>query len=99
MVLGMSFIIPFFLGLSRDVKQVPILLFATAVIVAVGLLLQQYLLFAPTLYPEEIPLGLIDLSVALAFLAAYLLSGVSFLAKVPLMPLGDLSCCQQNSES
>lgn len=83
------FIIPFFVGLSLSVKKVPTLLFALGVIVACGLWLQQYLLFAPTLYPDTIPLGLVDIFLSLGFMGAYLLSVFDFLKQVPLMPFGD----------
>ena len=89
-VLGTCFIIPFLLGLSRDVKQVPQLLFATGLIVAIGLWTQHYLLFAPTLFPQYIPLDGIDLLVSLGFMGLYLLCAGAFLERVPLMPFGDL---------
>ena len=90
-VFGMSFIIPFFLGLSRDVKQVPVLLGATGLIAAIGLWVQQYLLFSPTHYPDIVAIGLTDVAVGLAFLGAYVLSSVWFLKRYPLIPFGDLA--------
>jgi len=89
-VLGMSFIIPFFLGLSRDVKQIPALLSMTAIIAAVGIWLQTYLLVVPTLFPHHIPLSWIDLAISLGFMSAFLLSCISFLSRAPLIPFGDL---------
>ena len=88
-VLATCFIVPFLLGLSRDVKQVPVLLFGTASIVLVGIWLQHYLLFVPSIYPNEIPLNLIDIGVCLGFAGAFFLSSFRFLEKVPLMPFGD----------
>jgi hypothetical protein len=67
-VLGASFVVPFFVGLSRSARRLPLLLFATGLIVAAGLWLEHYLLFAPTLYPHELPLGLVDLYITLGFL-------------------------------
>ena len=90
MIFGLSFVVPFFLGLSRDVKQVPRLLLFTALIVMSGIWLQQYLLFIPTHFPNEIPLSLTDVTITLGFFSAYLLSAISFLGKVPLIPFGDL---------
>lgn len=90
MILGVNFLIPFFLGLSRDVKQVPQLLFATGAIVAVGIWLLFYLLFAPTLYPDYIAIGLTDVAVGVAFFSLYVLAAIKFLSKAPLMPFGDL---------
>lgn len=89
-VLGMCWIVPFLLGLSRDLKQVPLFLGCTGMIVAVGIWMQQYLLIAPSLYPKEIPLRLSDLVLALGFMAAFFLSAASFLGRYPLMPFGDL---------
>ena len=90
MVLGLCFFIPFLLGLSRDVKQIPQLLFCTGMIAACGMWVQHYLLFVPTLFPDHIPYGFTDVSITLAFFGAYLLSVTKFLEKVPLMPFGDL---------
>jgi hypothetical protein len=87
--LGLSFIIPFMLGLSRDVKQIPQLLAATGALVAIGLWLQSYLLFAPTLFPHHLPFGLVDFLMGLGFLALYALSSLCYLSRVPLMPFGD----------
>ncbi len=89
-ILGSCFFVPFLLGLSRDVKQVPILLCLTGVIVAIGLWLQQYILFAPTLYPDTIPLGLADIGIYVGFMSVFILCCLSYLEKVPLMPFGDL---------
>ncbi len=91
LVLGMNFFIPFFLGLSRDVKQVPQLLFATGAIVAIGCWFQMYLLFAPTLYPHTIAIGFVDYALGIGLLAVYFLLAVKFLSKVPLIPFGDLN--------
>lgn len=90
MILGMNFIVPFLLGLSRDLKQVPQLLFATGAIVSLGIWLQMYLLFAPTLYPDYIAIGLTDVAVGLALLSLYVIGCSKFFAKAPLMPFGDL---------
>lgn len=90
LVLGLCFFIPFLLGLSRDVKQIPQLLFATGAIVACGMWLQHYLLFVPSLFPTHVPFGFTEISVSLGFLGGYVLSVLSFLERAPLMPFGDL---------
>jgi hypothetical protein len=89
-VLGMCFVIPFILGISRDVKQIPSLLALTGIIAAVGLWLQYYLLFAPTLYPNVISINIIDVGIGLGFLGFYSLLALKYLASVPLIPFGDL---------
>lgn len=90
MVLGCCFIIPFLLGLSRDVKQTPPLLFCTGMIVACGLWMQLYLLITPSLYNSVIPFGMVEVAVTLAFFGGFLLSVSAFLEKAPLVPFGDL---------
>lgn len=92
---GCAFVVPFFLGLSRDVKRTPALLSATGTIAAVGMWLQFYLLFTPSLYPKAIPLDFDDLFIALSFFAAFLLSVIAFLGRYPLMPFGDLFLTDQ----
>lgn len=89
-VLAMCFIVPFILGLSRDVKQMPGLLALTAVIPAVGIWLLLYLLFAPTIYPNYIPLGFIDVGVCLGFVGLFALTCAKSLERYPLIPFGDL---------
>ncbi len=89
-VLGGCFFIPFLLGISRDVKQIPFLLFLTGAIVAVSMWLQHYILLVPSLYPHEIPLSWKDLLISLGFMGAYILNFGCFLSRVPLMPFGDL---------
>lgn len=89
-VLGLCFIFPFFFGLSRDVKRVPVLLAAASAAVLVGLWLQTAVIVLPTLYPHEIPLGAMDVSITAAFASVFLLCTLRFLERVPLIPFGDL---------
>jgi len=90
LVLGMCFIVPFFLGISRDLKQVPVFLASTAIIILIGLWLQYYLLFAPSLYRNEISVSLKDVAIGLGFLASFILGVLYYLARVPLIPFADL---------
>ena len=89
-VFGMCFIVPFILGVSRDLKQVPILLSLTAVIVAVGLWLQYFLLFAPSLYPDRISINIHDVGIGLGFFGLYATCFIKYLSSVPMIPFGDL---------
>jgi hypothetical protein len=90
LVLGLCFIIPFFLGLSRDVKKVPALLSLTAMLALVGLWLQYYLLFAPALYPNSIGIGFKDFGVCLGFFGLFTLCVLYYLERFPLIPFADL---------
>ncbi len=96
LVLGMCFIVPFLLGLSRDIKQIPGLLASTALIPAVGLWIQYYLLFAPSLYPDSVPLTLTDFGVAIGFLGLFASMSTSFLERYPLIPFGDLVMSEES---
>ena len=89
-VLGGCFMIPFMLGISRDLKQVPILLFATGLIVAVAMYLQHYVIFVPTLFPNRIPFSCEEVMIALGFVGLYLLTFDHHMKKVPLIPFGDV---------
>jgi hypothetical protein len=90
LVLGMCFIIPFMMGLSRDLKQVPVLLACTGIISSIGLWLMMYLLFAPTIYPDHIPVGMLDVAVGIGFVGLFALSAARYLERNPLIPFGDL---------
>jgi len=90
LVLGMCFIIPFMMGLSRDLKQVPVLLACTGIISSIGLWLMMYLLFAPTIYPDHIPVGMMDVAVGIGFVGLFALSAARYLERNPLIPFGDL---------
>ncbi len=98
-IFACCFICPFLIGLSRDVKKVPTLLFALGMMVVCGLWLQQYLLFAPTLFPGEIPLGWQDAAISLGFMGAFMLSSFSFLGKFPLVPFGDFYQAKELKEA
>lgn len=89
-VLGGCFILPFFLGLNRDLKQVPVFLFCTGLIVAVSMWLQHYILFVPTLYKTSIPLGIEEVFVTLGFAGLFILLSFNFLSKYPLIQVGDI---------
>jgi hypothetical protein len=89
-IFGCCFIAPFLIGLSREVKRIPECLFLLGLMVSVGLWLQMYLLFVPTLYPKTIPIGVHDLIICLGFAGAFVLSLSAFFKKAPLLPFGDL---------
>lgn len=88
-VFGATWIIPFLLGLSRDVKQMPTLHFCTGVIVVCGVWMQTYLFITPSLYPNVIPLSLNDVLITAGFLGGFALSQIAFLEKFPAAPFGD----------
>ena len=87
MVFGMCFIVPFFAGLSRELKRTPLLLGLVGVIVCFGIWLEYYLLFVPTLYPKVIPLTAADAGIAFGFAGCYALLACWYLRRMPLMPV------------
>lgn len=89
-VLGGCFMIPFMMGLSRDIKQIPILLFCTGLIVGVSMWLQHYVIFVPSLFPNHIPLDLAEVMITLGFAGLFLLAYDHHMKKVPLIPFGDV---------
>jgi hypothetical protein len=90
LVLGLCFIVPFFLGISRDLKQVPVLLAGTAVVALTGLWIQYFLLFAPSLFPNIVSIYFRDFAIAIGFLGLFIRGVVYYLERYPLVPFGDL---------
>jgi hypothetical protein len=84
------FFFPFMFGLSKDIKQVPELLFAGASVVAVGIWLMFYIMIVPGQFPTVIPLSFLDLGVTLGFLGVFVLLAIRYLERVPLIPFGDM---------
>jgi len=86
-VFPLCFIIPFILLLSRDVKRTPAAYNLVAVLIFVGVWAERYLLVVPSVSPEVIPFGWIDVCLFLGFLGAWGLSVKSFLTMVPFLPV------------
>lgn len=84
-----TFFFPFLFGLSKDIKQVPELLFAGATVVALGVWLMFYIMIVPGMFEHTIPLSLFDLGVTLGFLGVFVLLAIRYLERVPLIPFGD----------
>lgn len=89
-VLAMCFIIPFLIGLNRDFKKIPLGLACTASIVLIGCNAFVYLLIAPTLYPDSIPIGIGSVLISLGFGGVFAYSAFRQLEKLPQIPFGDL---------
>jgi hypothetical protein len=79
-VLIAGFGLPFFLLLSRRIKQSPWTLLAVSSVVLIGMWFERYLLVVPSLWHgKTLPLGWVELSVTLGFLAAFALSYLFFM--------------------
>lgn len=82
-VFGMCFVVPFVTLLSRDLKKTAVAYSVIASIILVGIWLEKYLIIAPQLFPDSIPLSLFDVGLTAGFLGAFVLCVHSFLAKYP----------------
>lgn len=85
--LAMSFVIPFIMLISRDVKKTPAILSSVSVIIAIGVWCEKYMIVMPQLSPNVIPFGVIELGLFLGFLGIYVISITSFLKKYPFAPI------------
>jgi len=94
-VLIVSFLGPFLLLLSRRIKEHPITLAAVASLIVVGMWLERFLLVVPSLWHKPgLPLGWIELFITSGFLAAFVLTYLAFVTRLPipasaLSPLGE----------
>jgi Ni/Fe-hydrogenase subunit HybB-like protein len=89
-ILGACFGLPFFVLLFRRFKMSPRWLMGLTVIVLIGMWFERFLLVAPSIWKsEKMPLGLIELSITAGFLGAAGLTAMSFLKKVPFLPVSD----------
>ena len=86
-VLSFSFIFPFVLLVSRDVKKTPFALSFVCLIICVGIWLERYIVIMPQLSPSAIPFGLTELGITVGFMSFYVLSISNFIAKYPFVPL------------
>jgi Ni/Fe-hydrogenase subunit HybB-like protein len=70
LVFAVCFIGPFLILINKKIKTIPAAMTVICSIVIVGMWLEHFLLLAPALYPDthSLPLGWIDLGVALGFL-------------------------------
>ena len=61
-----------------------------SVIILVGMWCERFLLVAPSIWKgEEMPLGLIELSITAGFVGMIGLTAMVFLMKVPFLPVSD----------
>jgi hypothetical protein len=87
MAFAMSFVIPFMLLVSEDVKKVGSTFATVAVIILGGVWLERYVIIMPQLSPGSVPFGALEVGLFFGFLGIYGLSVLSFLAKYPYVPV------------
>ena len=89
-ILGTCFVLPFFVLLFRRFKMSPRWLAGLSVIILIGMWCERFLLVAPSIWKsEEMPLGLIELSITAGFVGTIGLTAMVFLMKVPFLPVSD----------
>ena len=89
-ILGACFVLPFFVLLFRRFKMSPRWLVGLSVIILIGMWCERFLLVAPSIWKsEEMPLGLIELSITAGFVGTIGLTAMVFLMKVPFLPVSD----------
>mgnify|MGYP002633095823 CR=1 FL=1 len=95
---AMCFLIPFGTLLSRGLKKMPMGLIIVLSIIATGVWLERFLVTVPSIWLGEhipdglemtIPLGPLEIGVALGFVGALLFITAKYLSSVPPVPVAD----------
>jgi hypothetical protein len=81
----LNFVLPFLLLMTRDAKRQISMLKVVCPIIIVGHWFDFYNMVTPGIMKEQGAIGLLEIGVALIFLAAYLLVVLGALAKIPLV--------------
>ena len=81
----MNFVLPFLLLMTRDAKRQIAMLKVVCPIIIVGHWFDFYNMITPGIMQSQGALGLLEIGVALMFLAAYLLVVLGSLARIPLV--------------
>ncbi len=88
--------VPFFVLLGRRPKRTPKILGSVALLGLVGIFLEDYVLIVPSLSPEVIPYGWVEIAVTAGFLGAFALCAFPGLRRLmaassgPFAPAGEL---------
>ena len=84
-VFGVCFIGPFLILINKKIKTIPAAMVVICSLVVVGMWLEHFLLLAPALYPyaKTLPLGWIDLGVALGFLGLLMAAVTLYIEQFP----------------
>ena len=85
----MVWLIPFWVLMPVKAKRSPWVSGAMALLILAGLWLERFVLVAPNLSPNEIPLGWVGLWMTLGLLSAFWLMTTRFLERHPVLPLTD----------
>lgn len=87
LTLALSWLIPFVLFFSEDIKRAPRYLAAVCTIILVGMWLEKYMVVMPQISPHEIPFGLVEVALFLGFGGLYVLCVQGFMKRYPYVPV------------
>lgn len=87
--LALNFVLPFLLLMTRDAKRQMSMLQVVCPIVIVGHWLDYYNMVTPGVMMGQGGLGLLEIGIAVMFVAAFLFVTLSSLSKFPLVPKND----------
>jgi hypothetical protein len=86
-VVLLVFVVPFLGLLTRPPKMVPQVLAFFAALILVGHWLERFLLVVPSIWEgESLPLGAVEVGIALGFAGLFLASYAWYLRRVPILP-------------
>lgn len=86
----LCFLFPFTVLLSRGIKKLPESLVAVAIVIATGVFLERFLLVMPEVWlKDSLPIGLVEIGVAIGFVGGFVTTVTTFLANVPAVPISD----------
>lgn len=89
-ILVVCFVFPFLVLLVRRIKMRPIAMLVLCSIMLGGMWLERFLLIVPSLWQGAgLPIGLPELLITLGFFGIMALCVLLFLARYPLLPIGD----------
>lgn len=87
---AMCFLIPFTVLLSRGLKKTPKALQAVAVLIAVGIFLERFIMIMPAVWMKDsLPIGLVEIGLPIGFVGAFVTVVSNVLARVPAVPISD----------
>jgi hypothetical protein len=90
LVFGCSFVVPFILLLSREIKKVPYVLSIVALVIIFGVWCEKLITILPYYSPKYVNFGFFDIGIFLGFLGIYLLCVHVFLSRVPRVAYGSM---------
>lgn len=90
LVLLGSYIVPFIILLSRNIKRNPQSLLTVSTGIIISMWLERYILVVPSIWHENfLPLGLTEVLISLGYFGGFSLAFLAFIRKIPCLPIAD----------